>query len=169
MTDSIQFVFSKQRLILVLVCSVLIALLLFAAGVATGFLLHPVPVELPGQLTSSSRARPPTTSNPIKSAVPPASASAPISTSDAAENSESGLIVDVGSFSEKEKAADLASMLKREGFGPIHTGEYQSQGETLYYVHAGPFHTWEDASGTATELNQSFDVHASVMPVKGGP
>ena len=166
MTDSIQFVFSKQRLILVLVCSVLIALLLFAAGVATGLLLHPVPGQ---QLTSSWRARRPGPSNPIKPAASPASDSAPISTPDAAENSESGLIVDVGSFSEKEKATDLASMLKREGFGPIHTGQYQTQGETLYYVHAGPFHTWEDASGTATELSQSFNVHASVMPLKGAP
>lgn len=167
MTDSIQFVFSKQRLVVLGLCSSLIGLLLFAAGMATGMLLHPIGAESPRQLEAV----------PHEKAAPPAehaaqpeaevkSSAATSSSEDAGQGSQGGVAVDVASFPEKDRAASLASMLKREGFAPVHTGEYEAHGETLYYVRVGPFRDWDDASRVAQQLDQSFDLHTSLIPVK---
>lgn len=165
MTDSIQFVFSKQRLLVLGLCSILIALLLFAAGMATGVLLHPIPTELPRQVEATSAEKP--LSSTVTKPEPSAKSSGDrASSEDESQTSQSGVIVDVASFPEKDKAATLASMLTREGFKPVHTGQYEAHGETHYYVRVGPFSGWDDASRVAQQIDESFNLHASVLPVR---
>lgn len=165
MTESIQFVFSRQRLLALGLCSFVVAILLFVAGLATGWLLHPLNSTLSRQSIDAA-SQPGTPSR--ASAAKPETALAPADASSQADSdgSASGVIVDVASFDDKAKAANLASILKREGFEPVHTGQYESGGQTLFYVRVGPFRAWDDASCIAQKLDQSFDLHTSVIPAK---
>jgi cell division septation protein DedD len=167
MTDSVQFVFSKQRLVALGLWSSLIGLLLFVAGIATGVLLHPFTSE-PGrqvEAVSAERSYSPAIAKPEPTE---RSAGEHESPEDGNQSSQDGVIVDVASFPEKDRAANLASMLTREGFGPVHTGQYGMHGETLHYVRVGPFHDWDGASRVARQLDASFDLHTSMIPEKGG-
>ena len=84
----------------------------------------------------------------------------------AAEASEldSHLAVQVASFHDKENALRLAAVLKRQGFGPVTVGQYDSRSATWHFVRLGPFRAWEDASRVAAELDRSYDLRAYVLP-----
>ncbi len=168
MSEPVQFVFSRQRLVVLTLCAVTAGALLFGAGVATGLLLSSGGPERHAQLASEeTKPVPHASSAPAVSAPQEKQAaehadSAPI----ASEKVQGGLVVDVASFQERSKAANLAAMLRREGFGPVHLGQYETQGQTMYSVRVGPFAAWEEASRIATELDESFDLHSSVIPAK---
>ena len=76
----------------------------------------------------------------------------------------SHLAVQVASFHDKDNALRLAAVLKRQGFGPVTVGQYDSRNQTWHFVRLGPFRAWEDASRVAAELDRSYDLRAYVLP-----
>lgn len=168
MSEPVQFVFSRRRLVGLTVCAASAGMLLFGIGVATGLLLYSEGPERKA-LVAPDKAK--MASHANSASVAPASEekqgtehpdSAPIGT----EKVEQGVVVDVASFQQRTKAANLAAMLRRQGYSPVHVGQYEAQGQTMYSVCIGPFAAWEEASRIATELDESFDLHTSVIPAK---
>src|SRR3954467_8546531 len=120
MTEPLQFAFSKERLLVLMVCAVFASLLLFGAGIATGLLLYPAAPER--QVASASNKAVPV-AHPAAPAPPEASevkqtAEPSDPTPAGTEKLESGVMVDVASFQQRNKAANLAVMWRRQGFGP---------------------------------------------------
>jgi len=109
--------------------------------------------------------QPPATPNDRAGATPnqqvlASAASAPAEASEL----DSHLAVQVASFHDKENALRLAAVLKRQGFGPVTVGQYDSRSATWHFVRLGPFRAWEDASRVAAELDRSYDLRAYVLP-----
>ncbi|HEX4135066.1 MAG TPA: SPOR domain-containing protein [Bryobacteraceae bacterium] len=77
---------------------------------------------------------------------------------------DSHLSVQVASFHDKDNALRLADVLKRQGFGKVTVGQYDSRNVTWHFVRLGPFRAWEDASRVASELDRSYDLRAYVLP-----
>jgi cell division septation protein DedD len=171
-------------------CLGVIQVLLYGAGIATGVLVGPASRNLPGQIPPlavvvAEKGSAPAMSAPVIPSQPapaPASQQPPATSNDreggmpmqalagaapaAAEASEldSHLAVQVASFHDKENALRLAAVLKRQGFGPVTVGQYDSRSATWHFVRLGPFRAWEDASRVAAELDRSYDLRAYVLP-----
>ncbi len=169
MSEPVQFVFSRGRLAAIAFCALFSGLLFFGAGIATGLLLRPDSIKPKPEISWSGQTpiTPMSTAPPL--AITEENKPAEItdnSSSTAVQKSEEGVIINVASYPQRATAANFASMLKRQGFGPVHTGQHEIQGQVLYYVHVGPFRAWEEASKIAAELDESYDLHTSVIPAK---
>lgn len=183
MSEPLDFSISKDRLVWVIVCSALVLILLFGAGVATGFLLAshaPNENELrrernslkdsskakgskKGGAPQSASAATATPASAAKPGAPPAAAKAPAAPVSPA-STDQRLTIEAASFASEHEASHLASLLERDGYRPVSTGQDPAAANPSYYVRLGPYRSWEQASRIATELERSYDLHTSVRP-----
>ncbi len=177
MSEPVDFSLSKDRLLWLIVCSGLMLILLFGAGVAAGFLLAghtPSGKELRQNRDSiekeTSKAKDPKgASLKVAERSDPKSSKA-ASASDAAPSQQPAaqgrLSVEAASFPEEGQASHLAALLQRDGYRPVSTGADTTSAEPSYYVRLGPYGSWEQASRIAAELEHSYDLHTLVKPVR---
>lgn len=198
MSAPYQFSVTKPKMIQLGLCVVVIQLFLYGAGVATGVIVGPqaqrlaeqvrpirVPVVKKSDEPAMSANAAPVTQNekssvtrnepalaPLKQETPaPQGQQALAPTAPAATEASqfaSRLAVQAGSFHSRENAMRLAEVLKRQGFGPVTVGQYDSRNETWHFVRLGPFKQWEDASRVAAQLDRSYDLRAYVLPGGAG-
>jgi hypothetical protein len=176
MSERVDFSLSKHRLVWLILCSGLMLILLFGAGVAAGFLLAghtPGEKEL-RQSRGSVEKETSKRKNPKAASLKMAERSAPKSNNTASARAAASsqataqghLTVEAASFPEEGQASHLAALLQRDGYHPVSTGEDTASAEPSYYVRLGPYRSWEQASRVATELERSYDLHTLVKPVR---
>ncbi|HEX3683278.1 MAG TPA: SPOR domain-containing protein [Bryobacteraceae bacterium] len=176
MSELVDFSLSKRRLVWLILCSGLMLMLLFGAGVAAGFLLSghtPGEKELHQNRDSVERetskrkdskaASLKTTERSAPKLNNPASPSNSASSQAAAQGH---LSVEAASFPQEGQASHLAALLQRDGYHPVSTGEDTTSAAPSYYVRLGPYSSWEQASRVATELERSYDLHTLVKPAR---
>ena len=164
MSAPVDFSITKQRLLWIVICSALVLILLFAAGVTAGFLVSGrEPDGRPLHRLESSRSR--TTETKPANKVPSQAAE---SQPGAAAASSQGLTIEAASFPTAHEASRLAALLERDGYRPVSTNENAANTPPNYYVLLGPYGTWEQASRIATELNRSYDLRTVIRPARPG-
>lgn len=174
MSAPIDFSLSKDRLIWLIICSGLILILLFGAGMAAGFLLAG---ETPGEKElrqnrhsmekETSKAKDPKGASLKVTEQSDPKSNKMASASDAASQAaaQGHLTVEAASFPEEGQASHLAALLQRDGYRPVSTGADASSPKPSYYVRLGPYGSWEQALRIATELEHSYDLQTLVKPV----
>ena len=125
---------------------------------------QPAPVIPAEQAPAPASQQPPATSNDREGGMPMQALAGAAPAAAEASELDSHLAVQVASFHDKENALRLAAVLKRQGFGPVTVGQYDSRSATWHFVRLGPFKAWEDASRVAAELDRSYDLRAYVLP-----
>jgi len=125
---------------------------------------QPAPVIPAEQAPAPASQQPPATSNDRGGGMPMQALAGAAPAAAEASELDSHLAVQVASFHDKENALRLAAVLKRQGFGPVTVGQYDSRSATWHFVRLGPFRAWEDASRVAAELDRSYDLRAYVLP-----
>jgi len=155
-----------------ILCSALILLFLFGAGIAAGFLLAghtPGQGEMrqdrePVKKETSRRLAPKAPAANIAERSGSSTAAAGGITS-SATGAQQRLSIEAGSFPDESQASHLAALLQRDGYHPVLTGPDSAGSETSYYVRLGPYQSWEQASRIASELDRSYALHTVVKPL----
>ncbi len=184
-----QFSIPKARLIVMALCLVSMQIMFYAAGVATGFLIHPAirPAEKPIPAKASvapPQARPAAATvetakiktenspmsvaqisgaNVAETVAPPAAPSAPAAGDD---DDTPALAIQVASFQDEDRAADLADLLRRNNFGPVTVGHMDRADQTWHYVRLGPYRDWDSAARVSAQIDRYYNLHSYIRLIR---
>jgi cell division septation protein DedD len=149
-----EFTMPKGRLILLAICLVASGILLFSAGIITGFLLEKTEPQLRvAEKASPVEHKPEVSSLPKNSTKPDAAAPQPAN----------GLVVQVATFQTKARADNMADALKRQGVPRISVMNASTQNETWYVVRTGPYPDWDSATQAAAVIDKAFSIRTQLM------
>ncbi|MBC8211694.1 MAG: SPOR domain-containing protein [Gammaproteobacteria bacterium] len=73
-------------------------------------------------------------------------------------------VIQLGSFSDKDKAYSLRDRMKKSSFGPVFTEKFRHNGILSYRVRIGPFISRDSASVIKNKVAAKYNIKGIVMP-----
>ena len=150
--EIVTFQLHRIGVALLVIGSILLAVLIFAAGYISG-----TAATKPAAIVSATRNPQPATQ------APPTTTTAPATTTAAATPAEEPLALRVGMFANEDDAKALVQQLAAAGMKPSIV-TIQSSAAVLYTVQVGPYKTRPEAEAAAAALQKQQGIGVVVVP-----